>query len=216
MNNFSNNYIQNQSDNYTMRNNLENNNQLNNMLTNEHFINMSNNIDSLSIDQGNYNNLNGTNLDDLSPEIRNKDNNTLIESITKEVINNIKENNIDFYDNVTIQQNNSDDKKSKKHKSKKKTLKDDFQNYVESNNPLPSTNGYLSYIFDDCFNYKDFILLFALYFLLSQEMIKDFFAKYFTSLNPNEEGRVNIQGVIIYGLILTILYMLSKKFINNI
>lgn len=80
-----------------------------------------------------------------------------------------------------------------------------------SENPIPSTNSYIKLLFSDCFNYKDFLILFVLYFVLSQEMIKDFFAKYFTSLNPDMEGKINVQGVIIYGLILTILYMIIRK-----
>lgn len=70
---------------------------------------------------------------------------------------------------------------------------------------------YSNWFFNDCFNYKDFLILFILYFVLSQEMVKDFFAKYFTSLNVDQEGKVGVQGVIIYGLILTILYMILKK-----
>jgi hypothetical protein len=44
-------------------------------------------------------------------------------------------------------------------------------------------------------------------------MIKDLFSKYFTSLNADSEGKVNVQGVIIYGLILTVLFTISRKFI---
>jgi hypothetical protein len=44
-------------------------------------------------------------------------------------------------------------------------------------------------------------------------MIKDFFSKYFNSLNPDDEGKIGIGGVIIYGLILTVLFMIIKKFV---
>jgi hypothetical protein len=44
-------------------------------------------------------------------------------------------------------------------------------------------------------------------------MIKDLFANYFTCLNPDDEGKVGIKGVIVYGLILTIIFMLSKKYL---
>ena len=68
-------------------------------------------------------------------------------------------------------------------------------------------------IFDESFDVKDFFLLLGIYFLLSQNMIKDFFGKYFSCLNPDDEGKVHIQGVIVYGLILTTMYMLLKKLI---
>ena len=62
-------------------------------------------------------------------------------------------------------------------------------------------------------NYKEFALLFFIYFLLSQEMIKDGFALYFTSLNPDNSGRIGVKGVIIYGLLLTTIFMVSKYYL---
>jgi hypothetical protein len=233
MNNFSNNYNQNQ-----LIENFGNNNQLNtnymnnqnyNSIPTENYINLANNIDTLSLDDNQFNkmNLNGTALNNLSAtqETLNYDNNSsLIKSLTKEIISNLKENNMDIYDNLTIKNlepiselidndTESISKKKKKHK-KDKTVKDELKEYVEKQNPLPSTNNYLFSIFDDCFNLKDFIVLFAIYFLLSQEMVKDFFSKYFTCISPDDEGKVNLQGIIVYGLILTILFMLSKKLSN--
>lgn len=61
-------------------------------------------------------------------------------------------------------------------------------------------------------NYKEFALLFFVYFLLSQEMIKDCFAIYFTSLNPDDSGRIGIKGVIIYGLLLTTLFIILRNY----
>ena len=62
-------------------------------------------------------------------------------------------------------------------------------------------------------NYKEFALLFFIYFLLSQEMIKDGFALYFTSLNPDESGRIGVKGVIIYGLLLTTIFILLRNYL---
>ena len=61
-------------------------------------------------------------------------------------------------------------------------------------------------------NYKEFALLFFVYFLLSQEMIKDCFAIYFTSLNPDDSGRIGIKGVISYGLLLTTLFIILRNY----
>lgn len=62
-------------------------------------------------------------------------------------------------------------------------------------------------------NYKEFALLFFIYFLLSQEMIKDGFALYFTSLNPDDSGRIGVKGVIIYGLLLTTIFILLRNYL---
>jgi ribosomal protein L12E/L44/L45/RPP1/RPP2 len=189
-------------DNFQNNNSSSSNNQLasssnylNNNYSNENLINMANNIDTISLSSNDYN---GTNLNDISIE-HNKyeDNSSLIKSLTKEIISNLKENNIDLYDNLTSKkydESDSDsDSSSKKKKKKKKNkdkdkekykeeqeenLKEELQDYILESNPLPSTNSYLSWIFDSCFNYKDFLILFILYFILSQEMIKDFFSKY--------------------------------------
>lgn len=174
----------------------------------------------------------------------------LIKSITRELINNLKENNISLHDDNTTYNsnftkksnknrnvksvndfdssnvnyddfsdgisNNSDQDGNTKHKKTKKLYeyKDDLKKGFEhmmNENGVPTSSSVSSYIFDDLFNFKEFIILFGVYFLLSQEMVKDLFAQYFTSLNPDDSGRVHVKGVIIYGLILTILFMVLKK-----
>lgn len=215
MNNFSS-YNQNQmlEDNLYQSNS---NNQINLNTSNENLLSIADKIDLISLDSNNYN---GTNLNDLSPN-KYEDNNSLIKSLTKEIINNLKENNVDIYDTLSSNKDYDSDseseslnkkKKKKKNKNKEKTLKEDLEDYIIESNPIPSTNSYLSWIFDDCFNYKDFLILFILYFILSQEMIKDFFSRYFTSLNSDDEGKVGVSGVIIYGLILTVMFMIIRKF----
>jgi hypothetical protein len=174
---------------------------LNNM-SNDNLINIANSIDTLP--------LNGTNLVDYNntnnfydQRNKNTDNTSLIKSLTKEIISNMKENGLD--DNFSLDDNIPS--KSNKNKDFKETLED----FVTEKNPIPSTNGYIHSIMNDYINYKDFILIFAIYFVLSQEMVKDFFGNYFNSLNPDSEGKVNIQGVIIYGLILSTLFIVLKK-----
>ena len=232
MNNLSNQMIDNFQNNNSSSNNqlASSSNYLNNNYSNENLINMANNIDTMSLSSNDYN---GTKLGDISiGDNKYEDNSSLIKSLTKEIISNLKENNIDLYDNLTSKKYDDSDSdsdsysgtSSKKKKKKKKNkdrdrekeeqelnIKEEIQDYLIDSNPLPSTNSYLSWILDSCFSYKDFLILFILYFILSQEMIKDFFSKYFTSLNPDDEGKVNVQGVIIYGLILTIFYMLIRK-----
>jgi hypothetical protein len=99
-----------------------------------------------------------------------------------------------------------------KNKKKNKKKIDNMQN-IEDKIPVKNNKNILSYLLDDNFGIKDFILLFSIYFILSQDMIKDLFATYFTCLNPDDEGKVNVKGVIVYGLILTIIFMISKKYL---
>jgi len=206
----------------TVSNQMSQMNQMNQMsnfpsISNDNIMSMANNIDSLSMSNPNMQqrmDLNGTNLMDLSVS-RQEDNSSLIKSLTKEIISNLKDSNIDLYDKKDRFDSESESESSsrKRKKKKDKSMKEDLQDYMEEQNPVPSTNKYLSMIFSDSFNVKDFFLLFGLYFLFSQNMIKDFFAKYFSCLNPDEDGKVHIQGVIVYGLLLTVMFMLLKKVI---
>jgi hypothetical protein len=236
--------------------NSNSNNDFMNNMSNENFINMAKNID--------LDNLNGTNIMDLSGQNNNFSNpqtnfqnpyqNTfsspptmqvnnlpiptmpsgnqdkhLIKSITRELINNLKENNISLrdenmssqsknkkYSNIDLEESSSvlDEDEEPTYKTKKHEYKDELKKGLEHvmvENGLPSSTS--SYMFDDMFNIKEFVILFGLYFLLSQEMVKDLFAQYFTSLNPDDMGRVQVKGVIIYGLILTVLFMIFKKLV---
>ena len=241
-------------------------------MMNENFINMANNIDldnlngTSIMDLNNNNNNNNPqislpsfNMPNNLPSMNNfpqinqnfepKQDKQLIKSITKELINNLKENNISLHDdtegntyyskyNKSSKNNNKNinydtsvenedycedieekiNKNKKIKKNKRYDYKEDFKRGVEkgienmiSETGVPVSSNFSSYIFDDLFNLKEVIILFSVYFLLSQEMVKDLFAQYFTSLNPDDTGRVNVKGVIIYGLILTVLYMVLKK-----
>lgn len=58
---------------------------------------------------------------------------------------------------------------------------------------------------------KEPILLTLIYLLMSQSFIKKAVAMHITYLNPNEDGNVSIIGILIYGLIMSIVYMIFKK-----
>jgi hypothetical protein len=92
----------------------------------------------------------------------------------------------------------------KNKKANKKTVNSDSSKSTSKSTPS---------ILNRYFNVKEFALLFFIYFFLSQDMIKDGFSTYFTSLNPDEYGRVGAKGVIIYGLILTTLFMVLKYYL---
>jgi hypothetical protein len=238
-----------------------------------------NKIDNISLDGTNIDELrqlshNMTSNKDINNNFINNNSNDFIQSITKEIINNLKDNNISF-DNDTISIKSSKSQKSQKshksHKSPKMSggnkseksdefdylddtdnsldnslenfleeekydkhakpdkhdkikkikdknkiknlLKENFEEILDNDSILKKSKNYLDIIFDDCFSLKDFFLLFSIYFILSQDMIKDIFAQYFTCINPDDFGKVGAKGVIIYGLILTVLFMIIRKFI---
>jgi hypothetical protein len=62
---------------------------------------------------------------------------------------------------------------------------------------------------------KESLLLTFVYLLMSQSFIKKAIAMHITYLNPTEEGNISIIGIAIYGLILSIIYMIFKKLLIN-
>jgi hypothetical protein len=58
--------------------------------------------------------------------------------------------------------------------------------------------------------FKDGILIWILYMLMSQNFFKKLIGKYLNSINPSEEGIVSNLGVAMYGLILVTLFTLIK------
>ena len=173
-------------------------------------------IDDISLDGTNINDLPKINYAPRKPNILNKN---MLKTITNEIITNLKDDSLDendYLDNHLIKDEQPFDKNKKIKKNKEKLdniIKDNIENFVEDKIPIKNSKNFLSYLFDDCFGIKDFILLFSIYFILSQDMIKDLFSGYFTCLNPDEEGKVGVKGVIVYGLILTTIFMLSKKYL---
>jgi hypothetical protein len=63
------------------------------------------------------------------------------------------------------------------------------------------------------YNLKDPLILLIIYFILSQSSVRQLFGKYISFINPNEEGIVSQLGVIIYGIIFIMIFMVIKKFL---
>lgn len=149
-----------------------------------------NNLDPLLL---NGTNLDDTNFDDMgnsklykSKYSDNKgENSSLIKSLTKEIINNLKENNMSLYDNTSLNSRksysnksqskdnscvddneyiNSSSSKNKKSKSSKKNkIEETIEDFVIQNEEsIESTAetevSWSKWFFDECFNYKDFII----------------------------------------------------------
>ena len=192
--------------------------------------NLNSPIEDISLEGTNINDLTKMNYTSKKPNLINKN---ILKTITNEIISNLKESSQDEdYPDKVLDQDIEDDidtniedeeelfyknkNKNKKKKNKEKLdelIKDNIENFVEDKIPVKNSKNVLSYLFDDCFGIKDFILLFSIYFILSQDMIKDLFSGYFTCLNADDEGKVGVKGVIVYGLILTTIFMLSKKYL---
>jgi hypothetical protein len=196
-----------------------------------------NNMNNINFDEVS---LKGTSLDDLNNnrfdynELRNQvinhnSNPNLVNSLTKEIIMNLKNNNDNFdnlekeiepqYENIEKKNKKKKDKEEKEEeeeeddiKISKKELKEKMKNLIEKET-FEGSEKYLRVIFDEKFTFKEFGLLFAIYFLMSQDMVKDFISNYFTSLNPDETGKVSMKGVLVYGLLMCVLFFLIRKFI---
>lgn len=70
------------------------------------------------------------------------------------------------------------------------------------------TTSYWSYIPNLL---KEPLLLLIIYVILSQNFVYNLASNYITYLNPKDDGRVPLLGVIIYGAILAIIFMFFKK-----
>jgi hypothetical protein len=200
-------YIMNYNNNYNLNNNL------------------NATIEDISLEGTNINDLTKMNYSSKKPNMINKN---MLKTITNEIISNLKDSSkdeestemnldndikMDIEDEEQLFDNKKHKKKNKNKEKLDEIIKDNIENFVEDKIPVKNSKNILSYLFDDCFGIKDFILLFSIYFILSQDMIKDLFGGYFTCINPDDEGKVGVKGVIVYGLILTIIFMLSKKYL---
>ena len=57
----------------------------------------------------------------------------------------------------------------------------------------------------------EFVLLLTLYVIMSQSFVVSFASKFILQLNPSDEGIISMTGLIIYGLILTTMFMIFRK-----
>jgi len=153
-------------------------------------------IDDISFKGIDIKNRGGSNL---------SNNENLIKSITEEITNRLGEDKNLITSNIN---KNVKKDKSKDIKPQKKIDKDHMNNTDNVVKPSNFIEKIINY--DDI---KDGAILFVIFFLLSQDMIKDFFSEYITCIGADEEGKVNFKGVIIYGLILSILFLVVRKFI---
>jgi len=59
----------------------------------------------------------------------------------------------------------------------------------------------------------EFLILLTLYVILSQPFVVESMSGYISQLNPNDDGTVNMTGIIIYGVLLTFLFIVVRKLV---
>lgn len=63
--------------------------------------------------------------------------------------------------------------------------------------------------------FKEMLLILIIYIILSQNLVKGFFGKYIKYINPANDGNVPFIGIVIYGIILAVIYIVLKKLFIN-
>lgn len=105
-------------------------------------------------------------------------------------------------------------KKKNKNASKNKETESDTENKENQNMPKDESKITLETIETETDYLKlfvEFLLLLTLYVVMSQPFIVSFASGYITQLNPDEEGAISMMGIIIYGLIMTIMFFVIRK-----
>jgi hypothetical protein len=59
----------------------------------------------------------------------------------------------------------------------------------------------------------EFLLLLTLYVIMSQNFVLSFASTYIHQLNPTDEGVISMSGIIIYGIIMVVLFMVVRKIV---
>ena len=94
-----------------------------------------------------------------------------------------------------------------KKKNKKRKIKKENSKTIENFNS--EENSYFDI-------FREGLLLWIIYMILSQNIVKNIFGLLIDALNPNDNGVYDVYGVSIYGIILVILFLVFKHiFIYN-
>ena len=101
-----------------------------------------------------------------------------------------------------------EDKENKENKDNRDNDTDDNENNINIKLIKTKKNtNYKSYLLD-------FTLIIIIYVLLSQNPVKIFTGKYIKFVNPNSDGTISLSGLLIYGIMIAVLFVLIKKLIN--
>ena len=93
-------------------------------------------------------------------------------------------------------------------------LKGDEKDKTSNNKDINEKKHFINSIFKTHKqNIKDFLIIVVAYIILSTETARTFIGSYITSINPNEEGIVGFNGILIYGIILALLFIIIRIFV---
>lgn len=107
--------------------------------------------------------------------------------------------------------------KSKKKSKKNRSIDENSSTLTESSDSddkivletMSTVNDENNYVK----SFVELLLLLTLYVVMSQPFVLSFMTNYIHQLNPNDEGVIGMSGIIIYGLILTILFFVIRRII---
>lgn len=154
---------------------------------------------------------------------------------TSDIRNLVKEinSNIESKKEKNSKKNNDTDTDTESLKSSKsvKSIKSDKSNRTAKTDKLKKNNksksskksnklNKLTKQKKDCNTWEDylydFILLFIIFMLMSQEFVKNFIGSKIKIINVNDKGVVPITGVMVYGFIFVTVFIVMKILINKL
>ena len=145
----------------------------------------------------NYYNMDGTSLLTLQ-QPQTPPQNTLIYKHDDEYIKNISK---EILDGLESQNISLDEKTIPKIKESTEPIDKDIRDKKNLINSFFKT--YKHHI-------KDFLIIIVAYIILSTETVRTFIGSYVSSINPNEDGVVGFNGILTYGIILALLFIIIR------
>jgi hypothetical protein len=116
-----------------------------------------------------------------------------IKNISKEILDGLENQNISL-----------DERMPKKSKEPKNSNEKDIHEKKHFINSFFKTHAQ---------NIKDFFIIVVAYIILSTETARTFIGSYVSCINPNEEGVVGFNGILTYGIILALLFIIIRIFV---
>jgi len=122
---------------------------------------------------------------------------------------------VDFVNNINANYEQQCKKKIKFMKNKKKNAYKwkNIEEIIKKDDNNTFTYKFIKFIIN---NFCDPIIIVLLYIILSQNFIKIFIGKYIKEINPSNNNNVSLIGVIIYGSILALFFVIIKKYITTL
>lgn len=214
-------------------NNINNVNNINengntNYMNTLNYMNGVNKMNNMNYDPDKTNDFSGMMRNINNSQLENeskysKDNESLLNKITNEIVNKLGPKKYlgkieDTENNINEGVKNIEDAVNTIKKLKNKENKN-ISKFTNINKENSSNNKKDESFIEKIINYydaMDFLIIFVIFFMLSQEMIKDFISSYISWINPDNEGKVGVGGVLAYGVILGLMFIVTRKIMSII